>query len=216
MAICGHYSPPMSHSNAPECSFFSFRAAAVGFSTTLLLLPLLLLLLPTVAVIIDVYSLILPPQTDPTDPPACLQPCKVLFIWQHDQYTHAHTHTNYGLSNGGSSHAVSPCRVYPFHSGSIPCSYSTFPLFSSFNLSLSLCTSTVSGSSCGFDPFGYTDVVVFHQAWEWRAISSKNSFLMWKLMHCRRSPGCARARMCEFSHCSPQIKPQQQNKKHNP
>ncbi len=153
MAICGHYSPPMTNTHTLECSLCSSRAATVGFSTTLPLPPLLLLFL-TVPVVIDVYSLILPPQTHHTDPQVRLQSCKALFICQRDgwdKYTHtdAHTHASshtrthakYGLSNGGSSHAVSPHRVYPFHSGSIPCSYSTSLLYSSFNLSLSLCTS---------------------------------------------------------------------------
>lgn len=58
--------------------------------------------------------------------------------------------------------------------------------------------------------------MVFHQTWESWAVSSKNSFLMWELMHCRRSPNCARARICGFSYCCPQIKPQQQNKKAQP
>lgn len=80
MAICGHYSPPMSHTHAPEGSLW---AAAVGFYTTLPPLLLLLLLL-TVAVVTDVYSLILPPQTHHTDPTVCLQSCKALFICQRD------------------------------------------------------------------------------------------------------------------------------------
>lgn len=58
--------------------------------------------------------------------------------------------------------------------------------------------------------------MVFHQTWESWAVSSKNSFLMWELMHCRRSPNCAGATICGFSYCCPQIKPQQQNKKAQP
>lgn len=69
----------------------------------------------------------------------CLSASKMGEIHRH---THARTHAKYGLSNGGSSHAVSLHRVYPFHSGSIPRSYSTSLLFSSFNLSLSPCPLT--------------------------------------------------------------------------
>lgn len=95
MAICGHYGLPMSHPRAPECSLCSFRAAAVGFSETLLLPPpLLLLLLLTVAAVIDVYSLILPPQTHHTDPTACPQSCKVLFICQQDGWDTRKTRTH--------------------------------------------------------------------------------------------------------------------------
>ena len=70
---------------------------------------------------------------------SCLSASKMAEI-----HTLARTHAKYGLSNGGSSHADSPRRVYPFHSGSIPRSYST-SLCSSFNLSLSLCTSISAG-----------------------------------------------------------------------
>lgn len=95
MAICGHYSPPMSHTHASECSLCSSRATAVGISATLYChhRRRCLLLLLTVAVVIDVYSLILPPQTHHTDPPVRLQSCKALFICQQDGWdTHTHTH----------------------------------------------------------------------------------------------------------------------------
>lgn len=81
MAICGHYSPPMTHTHTLECSLCPSRAGAVGFSTTL---PPLLLLLLTAAVNIDVYSPILAPQTHYTAPPAYLMSCNTLFICQQD------------------------------------------------------------------------------------------------------------------------------------
>lgn len=43
--------------------------------------------------IIDVYSLILPPQTYHTDPPACLQSCKELFICCEMAHIRVLTHT---------------------------------------------------------------------------------------------------------------------------
>ena len=91
MAICGHYSPPMSHNHAPECSLCSCRPAAVGFSRTL---PLLLLLLLTVAVVIEVYSLILTHSNKPywpTSVPAAMR--RVVYLparWL--RYTHLHIH----------------------------------------------------------------------------------------------------------------------------
>lgn len=93
MAICGHYNPPMIHSRTPECSLRSSGAAAAGSSTA----PRLLLLLAA-PVVIDVYSLILPPQTHHTDPPACLQSCKELFIcWRDGLDTRARAHSRAGL-----------------------------------------------------------------------------------------------------------------------
>lgn len=134
MAICGHYSPPMRHG-------ILLKAASAPPASPLWVSPQhlrrrCLLFLLSVAVAADVDSVILPlKQTILTRQYAfshvrrCLSASKMGEI---------HTHAKYGLSNGGSSHAVSPHRVYPFHSGSIPCSYSTSLLFSSFSLSLSL------------------------------------------------------------------------------
>lgn len=147
MAICGHYGPPMSHTHTSENSLCSSRAATTGFSTTLT--PLLFVVAAYCGCCYWCLFCHSTPSTNHTDPPVCLQSCKALFICQQDgwntqthTHTHVRTHAKYGLSNGGSSHAVSLHRVYPFHSGSIPCSYSTSLLFSSFNLSLSLCPLT--------------------------------------------------------------------------
>lgn len=146
MAICGHYNPPMIHSRTPECSLRSSGAAAAGSSTA----PRLLLL--AAPVVIDVYSLILPPQTHHTDPPACLQSCKELFIcWRDGLDTRAHTHTH---SRAGLVHTQTmdflmegPLTLflhqeYPFHSGSIP-----YPFRSSHHFysapPISLCLSTL-------------------------------------------------------------------------
>lgn len=132
MAICGHYSPTVSHNNAPEWSLCSSRASGSLHNTTA----------ATVATVVAVYcscywcwfSHSTPSNTSywPTSMPAVMQ--GVVYLparWL--RYTH--TQAKYGLSNGRSSHAVSPQRVYPFHSSSIPCSYSTSLMFSSFNLS---------------------------------------------------------------------------------
>lgn len=141
MAICGHYSPPISHTHVPECSFCSCRAAAVGLCNTTaataaaaVLACFLLLLLMFVLSIYPLKHATLTHQCACSHARRCLSANKMGEI-------HTHTHAKYGLSNGGSSHAVSPRGVYPFHFGSIPRSYSTSLLFSSFNLFLSPCPS---------------------------------------------------------------------------
>ncbi len=94
MAICGHYSPPMSHTHAPECSLCSSRAAAVGFSTTLPP-PLLLLLLAYCGCCYwCLFSHSTPSNTPywPTSTPAVMQ--GVVYLparWV--RYTHTHTYT---------------------------------------------------------------------------------------------------------------------------
>lgn len=135
MAICGHYSPIVSHNNAPEYSLYSSRASGSLHNTTA----------ATVATVDAVYcscywcwfSHSTPSNTSywPTSMPAVKQGV-VYLLARWVRYTH--THAKYELSNGRSSHAVSPPRVYPFHSSSIPRSYFTSLMFSSFNLSVSL------------------------------------------------------------------------------
>lgn len=149
MAICGHYSPPMSHTHTPECSFWSSRAADVGFSTTPL--PLLHVVSHCGCCYWCLFSRSTPSNTPhwPTSMPAVMQGVVYLSArWV--RYTHTHSDTHIHMSNMDPQMedpliAVSPRGVYPFHSGSIPCSYSTSLLFSSFNLSLSLCTSISAG-----------------------------------------------------------------------
>lgn len=139
MAICGHYSSPVSHTHAYECRLCSSRATIVAFSTILPPPPLLVVVAYCGCCYWCLFSHSTPSNTPywPTSTPAVM--LGVVYLparWL--RYTHTRTHAKFELSNGGSSHAVSPHRVYPFHSGSIPRSYSTSLLFSSFNLSLSL------------------------------------------------------------------------------
>lgn len=153
MAICGHYSPPMSHTHPLTYSMCSSRAVAMGLFTALL--PPALLPLYGVLYSGCCYWCLLSHSTPSNTPywhtsgPAVMQ--GVVYLperWVRCRHAYKHTHVhmpNMDSPNGGSSRAVSPCWEYPFHSGSISSSYAASLLFSSFNLSLSPCTSISAG-----------------------------------------------------------------------
>lgn len=129
----------MIHTRTSECSLHSSGAAAMGSFT-----PLWLLLLAASA-IIDVYSLIRPPQTHHTDPLACLQSCKELFVcWRDGLDMCAHTHVHLVHTQTMDCLIQDPLMLF-LHSMSLlfigfnqtPVLFFASLPFSSFNLSLS-------------------------------------------------------------------------------
>lgn len=94
----------------------------------------LLVLFLIMVVVIDVYSVFPPPQTRHTDPPVYLQACKLLCTISARKIGEIHMPNLDSLTED--SLTLFLLSLYPIHSDSILCSYSTPLLFSSFNLSV--------------------------------------------------------------------------------
>lgn len=120
IAICGHYNPPMIHSRLSECSLHSSGATATGSSTALwLLLLAALLLLMFIPSFYHHKHIILTHQRACSHARSCLSLGEMAQTRVRAHARMLGTHSDYRLSNGGSSHAVSSHQEYPFHLGSI-------------------------------------------------------------------------------------------------
>lgn len=133
----------MIHSRTSECSLLSSGATATGSSAALwLLLLAALLLLMFIPSSYHHKHIILTHQRACSHARSCLSAGEMAQMRVRTHACTLGTHADYELSNGGSSHAVSPHQEYPFHLGPILHPFHSPHHFHSAP-SISLCLSTL-------------------------------------------------------------------------